>query len=237
MQLNKYIAQAGICSRRKAVELIKQGVVTVNGQKVTEPGYQVKSADIVRVRGKKVARQKLMYILMNKPKDYVTTVSDERGRRTVIDLLSGQIKERVYPVGRLDRSTTGLLLLTNDGELAEKLAHPRYEVKKVYHVLLDKPLVYADMQKIKAGVRLSDGLVRVDMISYAPGKYKNHLRVTLHSGKYRIVRRMFEHFDYDVIQLDRVRYAGLTKKGLRVGMWRYLTAYEIRTVKQEGSAS
>ncbi|MFI5332516.1 MAG: pseudouridine synthase [Candidatus Babeliales bacterium] len=227
MVLNKYIAHAGICSRRKAVDLIKEGLVTVKGVTVKDPAYDVTPDDVVKVSGKVIRQESKVYVLLNKPNGYITTVADERGRKTVIDLIKNAPKVRIYPVGRLDRATTGLLVMTNDGEFMERLAHPRYEVEKIYYAVLDKELTHDDMHTISRGVRLLDGKVKVDAISYIPDKDKRHVRISIHSGKNRIIRRIFEHFEYNVITLDRVNYAGLTKKGLRVGSWRYLTSDEV----------
>jgi 23S rRNA pseudouridine2605 synthase len=227
MVLNKYIAHAGICSRRKAVDLIKEGLVTVKGVIVKDPSYDVTPDDAVKVNGKMIRQESKVYILLNKPNGYITTVSDERGRKTVMDLIESAPQVRIYPVGRLDRATTGLLVMTNDGELMERLAHPRYEVEKVYHAVLDKDLVHEDMLKISRGVVLMDGKVKVDAINYIPEQGKRYIRISIHSGKNRIIRRIFEHFGYKVVTLDRVNYAGLTKKGLPVGRWRYLTYDEV----------
>lgn len=228
--LNTYLAHAGVCSRRKAVELIASGVVRVNQKIVKDAGYRVQPEDVVEVSDKVIQPEEHVYVLLNKPKDYVTTVSDERGRKTVMELVADAGKERLYPIGRLDRTTTGLLLLTNDGAFAQRLAHPRYEVEKVYTVTLDRNLTSADMQAIMKGVRLEDGIVQVDDIAYT-GTTKKEITVVLHSGKYRIVRRLFEHFEYTVRKLDRVGYAGLTKKRLPVGSWRYLTKGEVVALK------
>jgi 23S rRNA pseudouridine2605 synthase len=228
--LNTYLAHAGICSRRKAAELVASGVVQVNQLFVRDPGYRVKPDDVVEVSGKNVMPEEHVYIVLNKPKDYVTTVSDERGRKTVMDLVADAGRVRLYPIGRLDRTTTGLLLMTNDGFFAQKLAHPRYEVEKIYSVTLDRNLSAADMQAITRGVELDDGLVRVDDIAYT-GATKREITLILHSGKYRVVRRIFEHLGYDVRKLDRISYAGLTKKRLPVGMWRYLTKHEVAELK------
>ncbi len=227
MQLNKYIAHAGICSRRKATELIKAGNVTVNNKLITEPGYKVQLGDVVSIEGKIIKPEKKVYILLNKPKDYITTVADERGRKTIMALIGPAIKHRLYPVGRLDRNTTGLLLVTNDGELAQRLMHPRYEVKKTYHVVVDKNIQSDDIRRIRQGVTLEDGNVAVDRISYIAGKRKSQVILELHSGKYRVVRRIFEYLGYTIIKLDRVAYAGLTKRGLPVAKWRFLTDKEI----------
>jgi 23S rRNA pseudouridine2605 synthase len=235
--LNKYIAHGGICSRRDAAELIRQGRVSVNGQPVTEPGTRVAAADIVKLNGKKITMSRnFVYILLNKPKDYITTTEDPQGRKTVLDLIRPATTERVYPVGRLDRNTSGVLLLTNDGDLAQKLAHPSHEVKKIYHVTLDKVLTKGDFEKIVEGVTLDDGLATVDVIAYADAKDKTQVGLEIHSGRNRIVRRIFEHLGYDVRGLDRVTYAGLTKKNVQRGKWRLLTEKEIRILKYLNSA-
>ena len=231
MRLNKYVAHCGICSRRQAAEYVKEGQVTVNGEKVTEPGYQVQEGDKIAFRGKVIQPEKrLVYVLLNKPKDYITTVKDERGRRTVLDLLDSTIEERIFPVGRLDRATTGLLLLTNDGDLADKLAHPSNKVNKLYHVVLDKPVALLDLDKIRKGLELEDGKAPVDAADYVQGK-KNEIGIELHIGRNRIVRRIFEHLGYQVVRLDRVYYAGLTKKDLPRGRWRYLEEQEVIMLK------
>jgi 23S rRNA pseudouridine2605 synthase len=235
MSLSKHLALSGIASRRASTQLVKDGLVMVNGQIVKEPGYKLKSSDTVLVQGKTATvKQQKVYILLNKPKDYITTLADERDRKTVKDLLGDQ-GMRVYPVGRLDRNTTGLLLMTNDGDLAQKLAHPKYEVTKVYHVALDTLLKSSDLDRIRAGIELEDGLIKVDDIRYVPEMPRNNVRITLHSGKYRIVRRLFEHIGYEVIGLDRTGYAGLTKKNLLVGKWRHLTEPEIIMLKSHGA--
>lgn len=231
--LNKYLSNAGACSRRQAAEYIKAGKVKVNGVVIKEPWYSVSPSDSVELNDQFVVADKKIYILLNKPKDYVTTVSDPSGRRTVIDLIQAATTKRIYPVGRLDRATTGLLLLTNDGQLTQKLAHPKNEVKKVYVVLLDRPFKFQDLQTLHSGIHLKDGIVNVDRAAYVADK-KNQIRVQLHSGKNRIVRRMFEHFGYQVIKLDRINYAGLTKRGLPVGKWRLLTSNEIQSLKNCG---
>lgn len=230
--LNTYLAHAGICSRRKAAELVASGVVQVNQQVIREPGYRVKPEDVVTVSGKNTMAEEHVYILLNKPKDYVTTVSDERGRKTVMDLVQNAGRVRLYPIGRLDRTTTGLLLMTNDGAFAQKLAHPRYEVEKIYTVTLDSNLNLADMQAIIKGIQLDDGLIKVDDIAYT-GTTKREVTLVLHSGKYRVVRRIFEHLGYDVRKLDRIEYAGLTKKRLPLGSWRYLTDAEVAALKNK----
>ncbi|HEX9509580.1 MAG TPA: pseudouridine synthase [Puia sp.] len=238
--LNKYIAHGGICSRRDAAELIKLGKVLVNGRPVTEPGTKVSPAnDLVQVNGKKVTiSRNFVYILLNKPKDYITTTDDPQGRKTVLDLTRQATQERVFPVGRLDRNTSGVLLLTNDGDLAQKLAHPKHEIKKIYHVSLDKPLTKADFDKIiGGGVNLEDGIANVDVLAYADPKDKTQIGLEIHSGRNRIVRRIFEHLGYDVRGLDRVMYAGLTKKNVQRGKWRLLTDKEIRILKYLNSST
>jgi len=237
LPLNKYIAHGGICSRRDAAELIRQGKVQVNGQLVTEPGTKVSPDDIVKVNGKKVTiSRNFVYVLLNKPKDYITTTDDPQGRKTVLDLIRQATPERVFPVGRLDRNTSGVLLLTNDGDLAQKLAHPKHEIKKIYHVTLDKPLTKADFDKIAGGVTLEDGVAYVDVLAYADPKDKAQIGLEIHSGRNRIVRRIFEHLGYDVRGLDRVMYAGLTKKNVQRGHWRLLTEKEIRILKYLNSS-
>lgn len=230
MPLNKYIAHCDICSRRDAVILIKEGKVTVNGELVTEPGHKVTLEDIITLNGKELVVQKnLVYILMNKPKGFITTTDDPKGRRTVMEMLENHIEERVFPVGRLDRNTTGLLLLTNDGELAQKLAHPKYDIRKVYKATLDKNLSKTDFDKILEGVILEDGQAKVDELEYLDAK--NEIGMEIHSGKNRIVRRIFESLGYEVVKLDRVMYAGLTKKHVLRGKWRFLTKQEVINIK------
>lgn len=230
--LNKYIAHAGICSRRDAVDIIKKGLVTVNDKTITEPGFKVNNKDAVTVNGKKaLIQQTLVYILLNKPKDYITTTEDPQGRKTVLDLIKNASEGRVYPVGRLDRNTTGVLLFTNDGEMAQKLSHPKYMVKKIYEVKLDKPLSKNDFDTILKGVTLEDGFIAPDALAYADAKDKSVIGIEIHSGKNRIVRRIFESLGYDVRNLDRVMYAGLTKKNVERGKWRFLTDKEIRIIK------
>ena len=232
MPLNKFIAHAGIAARREAAELVKKGLVKVNGELVTEPGHKVSAKDDIRVNGKKIFLAKnLVYILLNKPKDYITTTDDPQGRKTVLDIIGRATNERVYPVGRLDRNTSGVLLLTNDGELAQRLTHPSNEVKKVYHVTLNKPLEKKDFDQILNGVVLEDGLANVDTLAYADSKDKTQIGVEIHSGRNRIVRRIFEHLGYDVKGLDRVMFAGLTKKNVDRGKWRFLTEKEVRDLK------
>lgn len=235
MPLNKFIAHAGICARREAAILVKDGNVKVNGELVTEPGHRVSSKDEIRVNGKRIFLAKnLIYILLNKPKDYLTTTNDPQNRKTVIDLVGQNSGERVYPVGRLDRNTSGVLLLTNDGELAQQLTHPSHEVKKIYAVTLDKPLEKADFEKILKGVVLEDGVAPVDVLAYSDSKDKTQIGVEIHSGRNRIVRRIFESLGYQVKNLDRVMFAGLTKKNVDRGKWRFLSEKEVRDLKHFG---
>jgi len=230
MPLNKFIAHCGISSRRDAAELVKQGKVKVNNETITEPGHKVSTKDEIKVNGKKASLTKnLVYILLNKPKDYITTTEDPHARKTVLDLV--RIKERVYPVGRLDRNTSGVLLLTNDGELSQKLTHPSYEIKKVYHVSLSRPLEKKDFDQVLKGVVLDDGPASVDVLAYADKRDKTQVGVEIHSGRNRIVRRIFEYLGYDVKYLDRVVFAGLTKKNVERGKWRFLTEREVRELK------
>ena len=232
IRLNRYIANAGICSRRKADELITAGVVSVNGNIVTELGTKVDPAkDEIRYNGEKLKREKMVYVLLNKPKDYITTTDDPKERRTVMHLVDKATRERIYPVGRLDRNTTGLLLMTNDGELAEKLSHPRNNIIKIYQVELNKSLTQGDFNKITYGLELEDGFIKPDHVSYVQGGSKRDIGIQIHSGKNRIVRRIFEHLGYDVIKLDRVVYANLTKKDLPRGRWRYLEEREVIQLK------
>lgn len=232
MPLNKYIAHSGVCSRRDVVDIIKNGKVKVNSEVVTEPGYKISPTDTVIVNGKRITPVKnLVYILLNKPKDYITTTEDERGRKTVLDIIKTATKEKVYPVGRLDRNTSGVLLLTNDGDLTQKLTHPSNEIKKVYAVTLDKPLVKNHFDEILKGVPLEDGIIHVDSLAYTDNSDKTQIGIEIHSGRNRIVRRIFEHFGYDVKKLDRVIFAGLTKKNVDRGKWRFLTEKEVRDLK------
>ena len=231
IRLNKFLANAGVCSRREADEFITAGVVSVNGQVVTELGTKIKRGDEVKFHDQAVSIERKIYVLLNKPKDTVTTSDDPQARRTVMDLVKGACEERIYPVGRLDRNTTGVLLLTNDGDLASKLTHPKYLKKKIYHVHLDKNLTKADMEQIAAGIQLDDGEIRADAISYTDEEKKNDVGIEIHSGKNRIVRRIFESLGYKVVKLDRVYFAGLTKKGLRRGDWRYLTEQEVNFLR------
>ena len=223
IRLNKYPANAGVCSRREADEYIQAGAVLVNGTVVTELGTKVLRSDEVKFRDQPVTMEKKVYVLLNKPKDYVTTSDDPQQRKTVMDLVKNACEERIYPVGRLDRNTTGVLLLTNDGDLASKLTHPKFLKKKVYHVYLDKPVTATDLQKIAEGIELEDGEVHADAIEYASPTDEKQVGIEIHSGKNRIVRRIFESLGYRVVKLDRVQFAGLTKKNLRRGDWRFLT--------------
>ncbi len=233
VRLNRYIANSGICSRRDADELIAQGLVEVNGKVITEMGYKVQPGDVVRYDGGTLKREQPVYLLLNKPKDFITTMDDPQERKTVMQLISGACKERVYPVGRLDRNTTGLLLLTNDGELAEKLTHPSNKISKVYQVELNRPLERSDFDTIvEGGILLEDGPVKVDEIAYSEGS-KKVLGLEIHEGRNRIVRRIFEHLGYEVERLDRTMYAGLTKKDLPRGNWRFLTEKEVIKLKYQ----
>ena len=227
IRLNKYLANAGVCSRREADDFIQAGVVTVNGQVVTELGTKVLRGDEVKFHDQPVTLEKKVYVLLNKPKDYVTTSDDPQQRKTVMDLVKDACPERIYPVGRLDRNTTGVLLLTNDGEMASKLTHPKFLKKKVYHVYLDKNVTMHDMQQIASGIELEDGEIHADAIEYADDHDKSQVGIEIHSGKNRIVRRIFESLGYRVTKLDRVQFAGLTKKNLRRGDWRFLTEQEV----------
>lgn len=231
IRLNKFLANAGICSRREADEFITDGVVSVNGVVVTELGTKVKRTDEIKFHDQPVNIERKVYVLLNKPKDCVTTSDDPQERKTVMDFVKGACKERIYPVGRLDRNTTGVLLLTNDGDLASKLTHPKYLKKKIYHVYCDKNVTKADLDQIVSGITLDDGEIHADAVSYASETDKSQVGIEIHSGKNRIVRRIFEALDYRVIKLDRVYFAGLTKKGLRRGDWRYLTEQEVNMLR------
>ena len=238
IRLNRYIALSGVCSRRKADELIKGGKIKMNGKVNADVSTKVGADDKVEYQGKILSPQRYVYVLLNKPKDFITTTKDERGRRTVMELLKGVAKKvnfpgqlRLYPVGRLDRNTTGLLLFTNDGELTEKLSHPRYEVKKIYHVWLDKPLTKNDFELIAQGFDLDDGPIHADEIAYPNKNDRTEVGIEIHSGRNRIVRRIFEHLGYEVVKLDRVIYAGLTKKDLPRGRWRLLSDREVVQLK------
>ena len=234
MRLNRYLAHAGIAARRKADLLIASGVVTVNNLVVKEMGYRVKPTDVVKFKGKIVKpKTNFVYILLNKPKDTITTASDEKGRKTVLEIVASATDERIFPVGRLDRNTTGVLLLTNDGDMAQKLSHPSFEVDKIYHATLDKPLLAEHFEKIKKGVTLEDGFAKVNDLGYPDLKDRTQVGIEIHIGKNRIVRRLFEHFGYQVVKLDRVMYAGLTKKDLTRGRHRILTELEIAQLRKK----
>ena len=227
LRLNKFLANAGVCSRREADEFIQAGVVTVNGEVVTELGTKILRTDVVKFHDQPVSIEKKVYVLLNKPKDYVTTSDDPQQRKTVMDLVKNACTERIYPVGRLDRNTTGVLLLTNDGDLASKLTHPKYLKKKIYHVYLDKNVTAHDLAQIAEGIQLEDGEIKADDVQYAHPTDKKQVGIEIHSGKNRIVRRIFESLGYRVQKLDRVQFAGLTKKNLKRGDWRYLTEEEV----------
>ncbi len=232
MRLNKYIAHAGVCSRREADKLISSGVITINSKIVTELGFKVAQSDKVHMDGQLLVAEKLQYVLLNKPKGFVTTTDDPQERKTVMDLVAKASTERIYPVGRLDMATTGLLLFTNDGDLAKKLTHPKYRVRKVYHVYLDKALTKNDMTKIITGFELEDGPINVDKISYVDGdRTKKEIGIQIHSGRNRIVRRIFEHLEYEVTKLDRVVFGGLTKKDIPRGKYRHLSPAEVDFLK------
>ena len=231
IRLNKFISNSGICSRREADTYIEHGSVTVNGNLVTEMGYKVQPNDDVRFDGTSISPEKKKYVLLNKPKNYITTMDDERGRKTVMELVSNAAKERIYPVGRLDRMTTGLLLFTNDGELAKKLTHPKHDVKKLYHASLDRKLDLKDLQKLRGEVIIEGKKVFIDAVSYVEGQSKTEVGIEIHSGRNRIVRKIFEHVGYKVVKLDRVLFAGLTKKNLPRGRWRELTKQELSNLQ------
>lgn len=231
IRLNKYIAASGICSRREADELIQAGLITVNGKVVSELGTKVKKNDDIRYNRQRIKSEKLVYILLNKPKDYITTVRDPHASKTVMNLIQNACAERIYPVGRLDRNTTGVLLLTNDGELTKVLTHPSYRKKKIYHITLNKSLTTQDFKKILHGIELDDGFIQADALSYTDPGNKKKIGIEIHSGRNRIVRRIFESLDYRIVKLDRVYFAGLTKKGLSRGRWRFLTEKEIGVLK------
>jgi len=236
MRLNKYVAQCGICSRRQAADYVKQGLIEVNRKVIREPGYQMQPGDIVAYKGKPIkAEARKVYYLMNKPKNTITTLSDDRGRKTVMDLVKNRIKERVFPVGRLDRATTGLLVLTNDGALAQKMMHPSHEMRKVYHVQLDRDVKKEDLEKIRQTLHLEDGPAPVDAVTPLEDKGPRWVTIELHIGRNRIVRRIFEHLGYEVYRLDRVYLGGLTKKGLPRGFVRPLNKREILMIKHFSS--
>jgi len=231
IRLNKYLASTGLCSRREADEFISAGLVTVNGKLITEMGVKIRPGDQVKYNGESVREERKIYILINKPKDYITTMEDPHAKKTILDLIKGACKERVYPVGRLDRNTTGVLLLTNDGELTKKLTHPKFEKLKIYHVHLNKNLKVSDLEKIATGISLEDGLIKADAISFADPNDKSQVGIEIHSGRNHIVRRIFESLGYEVVKLDRVYFAGLTKKNLHRGEWRYLSEKEVNMLK------
>lgn len=231
VRLNKYLSNAGVCSRREADVLIQTGVISVNGSIVTEMGFKVKPGDTVHYDGETINAEKKRYVLLNKPKGFITTMDDPFGRRTVMSLVKKACRERVYPVGRLDRDTTGLLLFTNDGDMAKKLTHPRYQATKIYHVELNKPVSSEDLSKLLKGIDLEDGRTQVDVATYVKEGNAREIGIELHSGKNRIVRRLFEALGYDVLKLDRVQFAGLTKKDLPRGMYRHLSEKEVAFLK------
>ncbi len=231
IRLNKYIANSGVCSRREADTYIEHGSVTVNGKLITEMGYKVQPTDEVRFDNSAITPEKKRYILLNKPKNYITTMDDERGRSTVMELVANATKERVYPVGRLDRNTTGLLLFTNDGDLAKKLTHPKHNVRKLYQASLDRKLDLKDLQKLRGEVIIEGRKVFIDAVSYVEGESKSEVGIEIHSGRNRIVRKIFEHVGYKVVKLDRVIFAGLTKKNLPRGRWRSLTELEVNSLQ------
>lgn len=231
IRLNKYIANSGICSRREADELITQGLVEVNGKVVTEMGYQVQKTDRVVFDGQSITPEKPVYVLLNKPKGYISTTKDDKARKTVMDLVANASPYRLFPVGRLDRSTTGVILLTNDGHMTKKLTHPSFDAKKIYHVTLDKKLTGEDLRLIAEGIRLDEGVAVVDQISYIEGKPKNEIGIEIHIGWNRVIRRIFQRLGYEVESLDRVMFAGLTKKNIKRGHWRILTELEVNNLK------
>ena len=231
VRLNKFIAASGICSRREADQLIKAGLIKVNGKTITELGTKVNPGDDVRYNGERMRNEQKVYLLLNKPKDYVTTTDDPKERKIVMTLIKNACQERIYPVGRLDRNTTGVLLFTNDGELAKKLTHPGYNKKKIYHIFLEKAFAAGDMKKLADGITLDDGFIQPDAISYVSSEHKREIGLEIHSGRNRIVRRMFESMGYRVNKLDRVYFAGLTKKNLTRGNWRFLTDKEVNMLK------
>ncbi|CAA0180281.1 pseudouridine synthase [Tenacibaculum maritimum] len=231
IRLNKFISNSGICSRREADTYIEHGSVTVNGELVTEMGYKVQPNDAVRFDGTLISPEQKKYILLNKPKNYITTMEDDRGRKTVMELVSNATKERIYPVGRLDRNTTGLLLFTNDGELAKKLTHPKHNVRKLYHASLDRKLDLKDLNKLRGDVIIEGKKVFIDAVSYVEGEQKTEVGIEIHSGRNRIVRKIFEHVGYKVVKLDRVIFAGMTKKNLPRGRWRELTSLEVSSLQ------
>ncbi|TMM32098.1 rRNA pseudouridine synthase [Polaribacter aestuariivivens] len=232
IRLNKYIANSGICSRREADTYIEHGSVEVNGKLVTEMGYKVQPDDVVKFDGTSITPEQKKYVLLNKPKNYITTMDDDRGRKTVMDLIANASKERIYPVGRLDRNTTGLLLFTNDGDLAKKLTHPKHNVRKLYHATLDRKLDLKDLEKLRGDVVIEGRKVFIDAVSYVDGEPKSEVGIEIHSGRNRIVRKIFEHVGYKVNKLDRVIFAELTKKNLPRGRWRELTNLEVANLQK-----
>jgi 23S rRNA pseudouridine2605 synthase len=232
IRLNRFIANSGVCSRRDADEHIKNGVISVNGHIVTDLGTKVSIDDDVRLKNKRLSAEKKVYILMNKPKDYVTTVEDPHAEHTVLELIGDKCPERVYPVGRLDKATTGVLLLTNDGDLTGKLTHPKYKRKKIYHVFLDRPLVKNDLFRLTEGIDLDGENIAADAVAYADDEDRSQIGIELHSGQNRVIRRLFEQLGYKVKKLDRVYFAGLTKKNLQRGKWRFLTEKEVSMLKR-----
>ena len=231
IRLNKYIAASGICSRREADKLISAGLISVNGKTITTLGSKVTTSDDVRYNGERIRNERKVYLVLNKPKDFVTTTEDPKERKTVMQLVKNACPERIYPVGRLDRNTTGILMFTNDGEMAKRLTHPGYNKKKIYHIFLDKAFSAGDLKKLAAGIELEDGFIQPDAVSYASNENKRELGLEIHSGRNRIVRRIFESLGYRVVKLDRVYFAGLTKKNLPRGKWRLLTDREIRMLR------
>lgn len=231
LRLNRFISNAGVCSRREADTLIKKGLIQVNGKAVTEMGISVNRTDKVEYNGKRLSPEKKIYLLLNKPKDVVTTAKDPQGRTTVIDIVKNACPERIYPVGRLDRNTTGVLLLTNDGDLSKKLTHPRFNVKKIYHVFTDHPLTNRHLETLRAGIELDDGVIKPDAVNFADPNDPTQVGIEIHSGQNRVVRRMFEHLGYNVVKLDRVYFSGLTKKNIPRGKWRILKDKEVVMLK------
>jgi 23S rRNA pseudouridine2605 synthase len=232
IRLNRFIANSGVCSRREADELIRDGLISVNGKKVTEMGMKVRNSDDIRYKNKKLSSERKVYILLNKPKGYVTTAEDPHADHTVLELIEEGCSERIYPVGRLDKATTGVLLLTNDGDLTGKLIHPKYKRKKIYHVFLDKPVTKNDLFRFTEGIELDGEIVIADAVSFADPDDKSQIGIELHSGQNRVIRRMFETLGYKVRKLDRVYFAGLTKKNLKRGKWRFLTDKEVAMLKR-----
>lgn len=232
MRLNKFLAHSGVCSRREADKLISSGQVKVNGELVNELGYKVQTTDKIEYKDKVLRRERLVYVLLNKPKGFITSLDDPFERKTVMSLVENSVHERIYPVGRLDRNTTGLLLFTNDGEMAKKLTHPSHNIKKIYHVVLDTPLTKNHFKEITEGIELEDGFIKPDALAYVENtESRREVGIEIHSGRNRIVRRIFEHFEYKIVKLDRVKFGGLTKKDLSRGQWRYMLPAEINMLK------